>query len=129
MTFQFALRCIGASHLLQPPLTLLLSRQLGLARAFSELPPLPAEVARNMGLASVALPTCLGGLVSLSAPDVASDRTVRILAWMLALFWTWRLSRQIAIGPLMPRAWHWVLLAIFFTQGPAFLVVLIWFRG
>jgi hypothetical protein len=113
-----AVRVLGISHLLQPPLTLWLSRRLGLAKAFTELPPLPAHVARNMGLASVALPTCAGILVGLAADDVVAGGPARMFAWLMAAFWCWRLWRQTVLWPLLPVGWRWGLAAIFVAQGP-----------
>jgi hypothetical protein len=125
MTLETAIRCIGASHVLQPPMTLLLARRLGLRRAFSELPPLATQVAHNMAFASVFLPTFGGLLIAWSAHDVACGAAIRHLAWLLAAFWTWRLSRQIAIRSLLPAAWHWGLSVIFWIQGPLFAIVLL----
>jgi hypothetical protein len=124
MTLETLIRCIGVSHLLQPPLTLLLAKQLGLERDFARLPPLSAQVARNMGFASVALPTSAGLVVALGARDVVAGGPMVLLAWTMAAFWTWRLSRQRALGPLLPRTWHWGLCAIFCVQGPLFAAVL-----
>jgi hypothetical protein len=120
------IRCVGMSHLLQPPLTLLLSRRLGLARAFRRLEPLPAMVAHNMAVASVLLPTSAGLIVALAAEDVAAGGPIRELAWLLAAFWTWRLARQALLRPHVPRGWHWGLSAIFVAQGPAFGALLLW---
>lgn len=109
---------------MQPPLTLLLARQLRLEPAFSGLPPLPAQIARNMAFASVCLPTSTGILVALAADEVVMGSCMQHVAWMLAFFWTWRLYRQTKLGPLLPKAWHWGLCAIFFTQGPLFAIAL-----
>jgi hypothetical protein len=128
MSFALIIRCIGVSHLLQPPLTLLLAKRLGLARAFRTLAPLPALVAQNMGVASVSLPTCAGLVVALTADDVARGGSYQYLAWLLAAFWTWRLVRQRLLRPHMPRAWHWGLTAIFAVQGPLFAALLFWKR-
>jgi hypothetical protein len=122
----FAIRLVGLSHLLQPPLTLLLAKRLGLARAFGTLAPLPALVASNMGFASVALPTSAGLIVAFAADDVARGDSIRYLAWLLAAFWTWRLVRQRLLRPHLPRAWHWSLTAIFAVQGPLFGALLLW---
>lgn len=125
MTLQFAIRIVGLSHLLQPPLTLALAKRLGLARAFDALPPLPAAVARNMGFASVFLPTLAGTITAISADEIVRGGGVRYLAWLLCAFWTWRLWRQTILGPLLPRAWHVGLCAIFIVQGPIFALVLL----
>jgi hypothetical protein len=125
MTLQFAIRCVGISHLLQPPLTLWLARRLRLADSFQGLPPLPAHVLRNMAFASVALPTALGVLVGISANDVVHGGSPRILAWLLAGFWIWRLWRQAILGPLLPPPWRWGLAAIFVAQGPLLAALLL----
>ena len=125
MRLQLAIQAIGWSHLLQPPLTLLLARQLGLATAFAELPPLAAQIARNMGVAAVALPTATGVLVAIAAEEVVMGGAMRSLALLLALFWSWRLYRQTQIRKMLPAAWHWVLCAIFVVQGPVFAAVLL----
>jgi hypothetical protein len=125
MTLSFVIRCVGISHALQPPLTWLLARRLGLAKAFSDLPPTAAEVARNMGFASVFLPTTLGLLVGAFADEVVDGSGLRALAWLLCVFWTWRLLRQRVVGRYMPTAWHLVLTAIFLVQGPVFAFLLL----
>jgi hypothetical protein len=125
MSLKLAVQLIGSSHLLQPPLTLLLARQLRLEPAFSGLPPLAAQIARNMAVASVGLPTATGVLVALGAEDVLAGGLMRYVAWMLAAFWSWRLYRQMMIGAMMPTGWHWVLCAIFVVQGPVMGVVLV----
>jgi hypothetical protein len=122
---ELAIRCIGVSHLLQPPLTLLLSKRLGLARAFLNLAPLPSLVAHNMAVASVMLPTCAGMIVGLAAADVARGGSLRSLAWLLVAFWTWRLARQRLLRPHLSGAWHWGLIAIFVVQGPLLGVLLL----
>jgi hypothetical protein len=125
MSLALAIQAIGWSHLLQPPLTLLLARQLRLEPAFSALPPLAAQIARNMAFASVGLPTATGVLVAIAAEEVVAGGCMRYLAWLLAAFWSWRLYRQVNIGQMMPTGWHWGLCAIFVVQGPVFAVVLI----
>ena len=124
MNLQLAVQSIGWSHLLQPPLTLLLARQLEMAPAFSALPPLAGQIARNMAMASVGLPTATGVLVAVAAEEIVTGGCLRYLAWMLAAFWCWRLYRQTIIGPLMPTGWHWGLCAIFVVQGPVMAMVL-----
>jgi hypothetical protein len=125
MNVELPIRCIGFSHLLQPPLTLLLARRLRLDVEFSSLGPLSSQIARNMAFASVFLPTCAGLLVGLSAPQVARGGSLGALAWLLAVFWTWRLTREIAMGPLLPKSWHWTLSAIFCVQGPVLAALLL----
>lgn len=126
MTLQLAIRCIGISHLLQPPLTLLLARRLGLTRAFTSLPPLASLVVHNMAVASVLLPTSAGLIVGLAAEDILNGGAVRYLAWLLVLFWTWRLWRQARLAPLLPTPWHLGLSAIFSVQGPLLGILLLW---
>ena len=128
MRLQLVIQAIGWSHLLQPPLTLLLARQLGLASAFAELPPLAAQIARNMGVAAVALPTATGVLVAIGAEEIVMGGAMRYLAALLAFFWSWRLYRQTRIGTMLPAAWHWALCAIFIVQGPVFATVLLMAR-
>jgi hypothetical protein len=124
-------RWIGFSHLLQPPLTLLLAgpRGLDLRRSLVCQSRLAAAVAHNMAVASVALPTSLGLLLAWRADDVLHAGTARDLALLLAVFWSWRLYRQVrALGPSWPsslRALHGSLLVIFLAQGPL-LAALLW---
>lgn len=133
MTATDLVRWIGLSHLLQPPLTLLLasSRGLDLKRSLVCPSGLAAAVAHNMAVASVALPTTLGLLLALRPEDVFRAGTARDLALVLAAFWSWRLYRQVrALGPSWPRplrALHGVLLGIFLAQGPL-LAGLLWWR-
>ena len=124
MSLKLVIQLIGWSHLLQPPLTLLLARKLGLAPAFSALPPIAAQIARNMAIASVGLPTATGVLVAIAAEEIVTGGCLRYLAWMIAAFWSWRLYRQTIIGPLMPAGWHRGLSAIFVVQGPVLAMVL-----
>lgn len=125
-------RCIGLSHLLQPPLTWLLasSRGLDLGRSLVARSGLATAVAHNMAVASVALPTTLGLLLALRPHDVFRAGTARDLALLLAAFWSWRLYRQVgALGPSWPRplrALHGLLVAIFLAQGPLLAGVLWW---
>ena len=127
-------RWIGLSHLLQPPLTLLLasSRGLDLRRGLVCQSRLAAAVAHNMAVASVALPTTLGLLLALRAEDVLRAGTTRDLALLLAAFWSWRLYRQVrALGPSWPRplrSVHGLLLGIFLAQGPV-LAGLLWWKA
>ena len=132
MTLDTALCCIGFGHLLQPPLTLLLARRLGLRRAFESLPAVAYRVAQNMAVASVALPTSLGVLLALHAPEASRLGWSWTLGLGLSLFWTWRLERQLrALAPLLwpvSHAWHLVLTAIFVVQGPLLGALLLWAR-
>jgi hypothetical protein len=127
-------RWIGLSHLLQPPLTLLLasSRGLDLRRSLVTQSPMAAAVAQNMAFASVALPTALGLLLALRADDAFHAGAARDLALLLAAFWSWRLYRQLrALGPSWPRplrSLHGLLLGIFLAQGPLLAALLWWKR-
>lgn len=122
MNLETAVRCIGISHLLQPPLTLLLARKLGLRRAFESLPPVAFRVAQNMAVAAVALPTSLGVYVALNANDAIHLGPTWTLALGVSMFWIWRLERQLrAVGPLLARScayFHPLLTVIFLVQGP-----------
>jgi hypothetical protein len=125
-------RWIGWSHLLQPPLTLLLAspRGLDLRRELVCRSPLAAAVAHNMAVASVALPTLLGVLLALRPEEAFRASTTRDLALLLAAFWSWRFYRQVrALGPNWPRALrplHGSLLGIFLAQGPLLAALLCW---
>jgi hypothetical protein len=127
-------RWIGLSHLLQPPLTLVLAsaRGLDLRRALICQSPLAAAVAQNMAVASVALPTTLGLLIALHPDAVFRAGPARELALLLAAFWSWRLFRQLhALGPHWPRPrrpLQALLLVIFLVQGPL-LAGLLWWQG
>ena len=119
---------IGGSHLLQPPLTWLLSRRLGLKSSFQGLPPLPGAITRNMALASVALPTTLGVWLAVHSEQALSAGPVRQIAVLLGLFWCWRLTRQLGElrrvwGPAH-RGWLLGLALIFVVQGPLLLALL-----
>lgn len=134
MNATVAIQWIGASHLLQPPITLVLAKRFGLADAFAGLAPLAAQIARNMGFAAVVLPTSMGVLVGLQADDVVAGGGARHLAWLVSAFWTWRLYRQRTVGRHFPRvlegrAWNWLLAAIFFVQGPLLAIVLVYAKG
>lgn len=132
MDTETTVRCIGISHLLQPPLTLLLARHLRLRRAFESLPPIAWRVAQNMAFAAVALPTSLGVYLAFNARDAIHASPTWTLAVGVALFWTWRLERQLrAVGPLIVRSsplWHVVLTLIFILQGPVLGAVLLFTR-
>lgn len=125
MSTLLAIQAIGFSHLLQPPLTLLLARQLRLEPVFAGLPPLAGHIARNMAFASVCLPTAAGVLVAFGAEEVVAGGVVRYLAWIMAFFWSWRLYRQTKLGPFLPAAWHWTLCTIFVVQGPLLAMVMV----
>jgi hypothetical protein len=124
MTLEAAIRWIGLSHLLQPLLTPALSRMLGFAEAFSALPPIPRQIAHNMAVASVALPTSLGVLVAYYAGDIIAAGPSQSVAWVAVAFWSWRLRRQCALARLWPttspsaRWCHWMLIVTFVVQGP-----------
>ena len=123
MSPELAIRCIGIGHLLQPPLTLLLARRLRLRSAFESLSPIAYQVAQNMAVAAVVLPTSIGVFIALYAAETLRFGSIWTLALGDALFWTWRLERQIrALGPLFGRIrlWHGVLLTIFVVEGPLF---------
>jgi hypothetical protein len=124
-------RWIGFSHLLQPPLTLLMAspRGLHLRRELVCRSALAGAIAHNMAVASVALPTALGLLLALRPDEALRAGTARDLALLVAAFWTWRLYRQLfALGSSWPRPLrplHCLLLTIFLTQGPL-LAGLVW---
>lgn len=124
MNVEAIVRWIGISHLLQPPATLALSRMLKLAPAFSALPALPGQIARNMAFASVGLPTSMGLLIAIHARDVARGGPMQSVAWLAAVFWSWRLLRQLSLARLWPdvprraRLCHHLLALIFVVQGP-----------
>lgn len=130
MSIEAAVQWIGFSHLLQPPLALLITRRIELARALAACPPLVAQVARNMAIASILLPTALGVLLALHAHEVAVASSGRSLAWLVSAFWSWRLAQQwraAAVwrgGPRAGRLLHWCLSAIFLAQGPALALLL-----
>jgi hypothetical protein len=135
MDVEQTVRCIGLSHLLQPPLTLVLARQLRLKPSFEALPPIAFRIAQNMAVAAVALPTSLGIYVALNAADAVRLGPTWSLALGVAAFWTWRLERQLrALGPLLVRVsafWHPLLTLIFTLQGPLLgaLMLLLRVRG
>jgi hypothetical protein len=123
MSPETIVRWIGIGHLLQPPLTLLLARRLRLKPAFESLPPVAYRVAQNMAIAAVVLPTSVGVFIALHAADALRFGPIWSLALGDALFWTWRLERQIRVlGPLFGRIrlWHGLLTAIFLVEGPLF---------
>lgn len=127
MTPTDAVRLIGLTHLLQPPLTLLLASERGLRlRAELATPnPLAAAVLGNMAFAAVALPTSLGLLLAYHGGEVLNAGAARSLAGLLALFWSFRLVRQLTV---LRAAWprrrplsRWLercLIGIFVIQGP-----------
>jgi hypothetical protein len=130
MTVETAIRCVGISHLLQPLVTPALSRMFGLDRAFSALPPIPRQMAYNMALAGVALPTALGIFIAYYAEDIVAGGPSRSIAWVTVVFWCCRLGRQCALAhlwPMTPRTMRWcqrMLVAIFVLQGPGLAALL-----
>ena len=132
MNYEWVIRCIGLLHLLQPPFTMLLASRLRLRSSFQDLPPVAYGVAENMAVAAVVLPTSLGVYLAVIAPDVVRGGPAWLLAVEVALFWTWRLERQLRIiGPLLGearRTWHPFMSCVFFIQGPVLAVVLLSLR-
>jgi hypothetical protein len=131
MSIESAVQWIGFSHLLQPPLALLLTRRLELARSLAACPPLVAQVARNMAIASITLPTALGVLLALHAHEVAAASSGRSLAWVVSAFWSWRLLQQWRAAAVWRgssaagRLLHWCLSGIFLAQGPGLALLLL----
>jgi hypothetical protein len=130
------IRIIGVSHLLQPPLTLVLAgpRGIDLRAQLVSTTALAGEVMTNMAAASVLLPTTLGILLACYPTLALESGPARALAVLISTFWCWRLYRQVfVLGPLWPRAagrgsWLNALLTlIFLVQGPA-LGLLLCFR-
>jgi hypothetical protein len=130
MSIESAVQWIGLSHLLQPPLALLLTRRIELLRALASCPPLVTQVGRNMAIASIALPTALGVLLALHAHDVG-EGPARSLAWLVSAFWSWRLVQQWRAAGVwgaragVGRLFHWCLSAIFVVQGPGLALCLL----
>jgi hypothetical protein len=121
------IRCIGLSHLLQPPLTLLLSVPSGVDLKAQLVPKtrLAAEVMKNMALASVFLPTSLGVLVAIYSPQALEPGPARALCGLVSAFWCWRLYRQLfVLRPVWPSSsrlsplLNALLTLIFVVQGP-----------
>ena len=131
MSTEALVLCIGLSHLLQPPLALLLTRRLALASALAQSPPLLGQLLRNMAVASVVLPTALGVLLARHADEIASVGPTRSLAWLLAAFWSWRLLRQCAAREVWKhddsggKLLHALLTSIFLAQGPGLGLLLV----
>lgn len=128
MTAVDLVRWIGLSHLLQPPLTLLLAsgRGLNLRRSLTSESPLAAAIMHNMAVAAVVLPTALGLIMARHASGAFKPGAIRELSLLVACFWSWRLYRQLrALSPAWPsgprevRSLNLVLTAIFAVQGPA----------
>jgi len=124
MTTPELIRAIGVSHLLQPPLTLLLAgpRGINLKAAVFPATALARAVLGNMAVASVFLPTALGMLLAFYPVEPGP---MRALGLLLSGFWCWRLYRQLfVLGPLWPRSarsvsWLNLLLTLIFAvQGP-----------
>jgi len=122
------IRLIGWSHLLQPPLTLVLAGSGGvnLRAQLSASTPLAREVLANMAVASVLLPTTLGMLLACYPTLVLQPGPARALGGLISAFWCWRLYRQLfVLGPLWPRVpgrrsrLNMLLSLIFVVQGPA----------
>ena len=127
MTTIAVIQGIGLSHLLQPPLTLLLStrRGVGLRAALVPQTRLAGEVLYNMAVASIAWPTLLGLFVAYYAGDALQPGPARTLTGLVSLFWCWRLYRQvIVLRPIWPNqgalgsALNPLLALIFAVQGP-----------
>jgi hypothetical protein len=121
------IRIIGISHLLQPPLTLLMAsaRGLDLRAVLAPKTPFGAQILQNMAVAAVCLPTALGLLLALHPAEALRPGVGRSIAMLLSAFWCWRLYRQLfVLGPSWPKAGaraaglHPLLVAIFAAQGP-----------
>jgi hypothetical protein len=130
------IRIIGVSHLLQPPLTLLLASAKGINLQAAVMPttPLAREVLVNMAFASVFLPTALGGLLACYAASALEPGAARTLGALISLFWCWRLYRQsVVLRPLWPCrtlrevCLNVLLTAIFAIQGPGLGLLLVLF--
>jgi len=128
------IRIIGVSHLLQPPLTLLLAGPKGIDLQAQLTPtrPLAREVLTNMAVASVFLPTALGVLLACYPTSALEPGPARALGALVSVFWCWRLYRQLfVLGPLWPCAagrssWLNALLTLIFAaQGPGLGLLLI----
>ncbi len=130
MSLETAIRWIGLSHLLQPPLAFMLTRRLALSSALSKSPPLLGAIMRNMVFASIALPTASGVLLAWHAHETAYPGLARSLAWTLSAFWCWRLTRQCSASSVWKRSatggarLHGLLTLIFILQGPGLALVL-----
>ena len=134
MTASELVRVIGVSHLLQPPLTLLLAgpRGIDLRASLAPTTSLAREVLTNMAVASVLLPTTLGLLLALYPTLALEAGPARAIALLISAFWCWRLYRQLfVLGPLWPRAarpgsWLNALLTLIFAvQGPGLGLLLV----
>ena len=129
------IRVVGLSHLLQPPLTLLLAGPKGvdLRAHVSASTPLARAVLTNMAVASVFLPTALGLLLA-GYPKLALEPgPMRALAALVSVFWCWRFYRQLfVLGPNWPRAarrtsrLNALLTLIFAVQGPGLGLLVFW---
>src|SRR5205814_9903893 len=101
----------------------------GLRPAFESWPPIALGVARIMAVAAVALPTSLGVFIAWRAHEAAAGGSAWIVALGTALFWTFRLERQVrSIGPLLSgrdRFFHPMRTVIFMVQGPLFAALLL----
>ena len=134
MTQMDLIRWVGISHLLQPPLTVLLAAPGGvdLRSALVAKTALAAEVLHNMAIASVCLPTLLGVLLACYPADVLRPGAAHAFAALVSIFWCWRLYRQlIVLGSLWPKSGRFaailnpLLALIFMVQGPGLGLLLI----
>jgi hypothetical protein len=128
------IRAIGISHLLQPPLTLLLAspRGLDLRAVLTPRTPFGAQILQNMAVAAVCLPTALGLLLGLYPAEALRPGMGRGMALLVSAFWCWRLYRQLfVLGPAWPKSGeraaglHSLLVAIFAAQGPGLVLLLL----
>lgn len=130
MSLETAIRWVGLSHLLQPPLAFMLTKRLALASTLAESPALLGSVMRNMVFASIALPTASGVLLAWYVHETSSPGLARSLAWTLSAFWCWRLARQCSGSTLWKRSsaggarLHGLLTLIFLVQGPGLALLL-----
>ncbi|MET0790797.1 MAG: hypothetical protein ABW061_04695 [Polyangiaceae bacterium] len=118
------IRIIGWSHLLQPPLTLLLAtpRGVDLRGALVAKTALAREVMHNMAFASVGLPTALGLVLAAYPAEILRPGGTHAVGCLVAIFWCWRLYRQVfalrAVWPSTAARLNGVLTVIFIVQGP-----------
>lgn len=128
------IQALGISHLLQPPLTLLLARPRGLklGAALAPQSPMARLVLHNMAVAAVGLPTSLGLVLASYPAETLRPGAARSVALLICTFWCWRLYRQLfVLGPLWPktgrmvRSLHPLLVAIFTAQGPGLALLLL----
>lgn len=130
MTRSEVVELIGTSHLLQPPLTALLAKRLGLRQDIQARTEVGRSILGNLGFAAIVLPTSLGVVLAVHADATLVPGTARTLAHLLACFWLWRLYRQAALFGVWPRtpgstrSLYYLLVVIFLVQGPALGVAL-----